>query len=83
MGRKSERKVFEKTGHPRDLTWIIVGAHGGRGRIPGTIEELAFPAVVLRGRLRAESGGRGTPVCGVAILLVAATTPRVCLAPCR
>jgi propionate CoA-transferase len=42
------REVFEKTGHPRDLTWIIVGAQGGRGRIPGTIEELAFSGLITR-----------------------------------
>ena len=31
---------FKNTGHPRDLTHIIVGAQGGRGRVPGTVEEL-------------------------------------------
>ena len=31
---------FRETGHPRDLTHVIVGAQGGRGRVPGTIEEL-------------------------------------------
>jgi len=31
---------FRETGHPRNLTHIIVGAQGGRGRVPGTIEEL-------------------------------------------
>ncbi|MFZ5572411.1 MAG: hypothetical protein ACOZF0_18580 [Thermodesulfobacteriota bacterium] len=33
-------RLFRETGHPRDLTHIIVGAQGGRGRVPGTIEEL-------------------------------------------
>ncbi len=31
---------FCETGHPCNLTHIIVGAQGGRGRVPGTIEEL-------------------------------------------
>ncbi len=33
-------RLFRETGHPRNLTHIIVGAQGGRGRVPGTIEEL-------------------------------------------
>ena len=33
-------RLFRETGHPRDLTHIIVGAQGGRGKVPGTIEEL-------------------------------------------
>ncbi len=33
-------RSFRETGHPRNLTHIIVGAQGGRGRVPGTIEEL-------------------------------------------
>lgn len=32
-------RSFRETGHPRNLTHIIVGAQGGRGRVPGTIEE--------------------------------------------
>lgn len=40
---------FMKTGHPRDLTHVIVGAQGGRGRIPGTIEELGkHPGLITR-----------------------------------
>lgn len=42
------RERFERTGHPRDLTWISVGAQGGRGRVPGTIEELALPGLIAR-----------------------------------
>jgi propionate CoA-transferase len=40
------REAFEKTGHPKNLTWITVGAQGSRGRVPGTIEELALPGLV-------------------------------------
>ncbi len=32
--------------HPRDLTWITVSAQGGRGQVPGTIEEIAIPELV-------------------------------------
>ena len=40
---------FRKTGHPRGLTHIIVGAQGGRGRIPGTLEELGkYPGLITR-----------------------------------
>jgi propionate CoA-transferase len=40
------RELFEKTGHPRDLTWITVGAQGSRGRAPGTVEEIGLPGLV-------------------------------------
>ncbi|RJO63308.1 MAG: hypothetical protein C4523_20685 [Myxococcales bacterium] len=42
------RECFEETGHPKGLTWINVGAQGGRGRVPGTIEELGFPGLITR-----------------------------------
>ena len=42
------RDSFEKTGHPKGLTQIIVGAQGGRGRVPGTVEELGLPGLVVR-----------------------------------
>ncbi len=40
------RDRFLRTGHPRGLTWITVGAQGGRGKAPGTIEELALPGLI-------------------------------------
>jgi propionate CoA-transferase len=42
------REQFEKTARPSGLTWISVGAQGGRGRVPGTVEELALPGLVTR-----------------------------------
>lgn len=33
-------RLFRETGHPRGLTHIIVGAQGGRGKVPGTVEDL-------------------------------------------
>ena len=33
-------RLFRETGHPQNLTHIIVGAQGGRGKAPGTVEEL-------------------------------------------
>jgi len=42
----SER--FRQTGHPRGLTWISVAGQGGRGRVPGTVEELGFPGLLRR-----------------------------------
>jgi propionate CoA-transferase len=41
-------RSFEETGHPRGLTHVIVGAQGGRGRIPGTVEELGREGCVVR-----------------------------------
>ena len=40
------RERFERTGNPKGLTWITVGAQGSRGRVPGTVEELALPGLV-------------------------------------
>jgi propionate CoA-transferase len=34
------RERFEQTGHPANLTVMNLGGHGGRGRAPGTLEEL-------------------------------------------
>jgi len=34
-------RSFRETGHPRNLTHINIGAQGGRGKVPGTVEEIA------------------------------------------
>lgn len=39
---------FAREQHPRDLTWISVGAHGSRGKVPGTVEELSAPGLIRR-----------------------------------
>ncbi|MGB5622306.1 MAG: hypothetical protein WBN65_07430 [Gammaproteobacteria bacterium] len=41
-------EAFIRHGRPRDLTWISVGAQGGRGKAPGTVEELARPGLLRR-----------------------------------
>lgn len=40
------RESFEKTGKPRHLTWINVGAQGSRGKVPGTVEEIGLPGLL-------------------------------------
>jgi propionate CoA-transferase len=42
------REAFEETGHPRQLTLVNVGGHGGRGLLPGTIDDLARPGLCTR-----------------------------------
>ena len=42
------RELFEETGSPRDLTVMAVGGFGGRGRVPGTVEELGLGGLVSR-----------------------------------
>lgn len=42
------RDRFRATGHPRGLTWCAVGGGGGRGRVPGTLEELGERGLVTR-----------------------------------
>ncbi len=40
------RDRFKAEGHPRDITLIGVGGQGGRGRVPGTAEELAIEGLL-------------------------------------
>lgn len=40
------RENFIQTGHPCRLSWINVGAQGGRGKVPGTIEEIGLPGLM-------------------------------------
>ncbi len=42
------REAFEKTGHPRDLTVMCTGGQGGRGRAPGSVEEIMRPGLCRR-----------------------------------
>ncbi|MCP4643544.1 MAG: hypothetical protein GY851_24060 [bacterium] len=42
------RELFEETGHPRDLTVICTAAQGGRGKVPGTLEDLGLPGQCTR-----------------------------------
>ena len=42
------RERFEQTASPAGLTWISVAGQGGRGRVPGTVEELGVDGLVSR-----------------------------------
>jgi propionate CoA-transferase len=42
------RERFEREGRPRGLTWIAVGGQGGRGKAPGTVEEVGLDGLVTR-----------------------------------
>lgn len=42
------REAFVETGHPRDLTVLNLGGHGGRGRAPGTLEVLGRAGLCRR-----------------------------------
>jgi len=42
------RERFEQSRNPQGLTWISVGAQGGRGRVPGTVEEVGLDGLVTR-----------------------------------
>lgn len=37
------RDRFKEESKPSNLQWVTVSAQGGRGRAPGTVEELAIP----------------------------------------
>lgn len=40
------RELFQKTGHPKGLTWVNIAAQGGRGKAPGTVEEIALDGLL-------------------------------------
>ena len=40
------REGYLKENTPADLTWITVSAQGGRGKAPGTVEEIAVPGLI-------------------------------------
>jgi len=42
------RERFEQSGNPQGLTWISIGGQGGRGRAPGTVEEVGLDGLVTR-----------------------------------
>jgi len=42
------RERFEQSGYPKGLTWISIGGQGGRGRAPGTVEEVGLEGLVTR-----------------------------------
>ena len=42
------RDAFDKSGHPCNLTVIGACPQGGRGKVPGTIEELCAPGIITR-----------------------------------
>ncbi|MFI5364343.1 MAG: malonate decarboxylase subunit alpha [Candidatus Binatia bacterium] len=42
------REAFEETGHPAGLTVMNLGGHGGRGKAPGTLEELGQAGLCTR-----------------------------------
>jgi propionate CoA-transferase len=42
------REHFEQSSTPQGLTWVFVGGQGGRGRVPGTVEEVGLDGLVTR-----------------------------------
>jgi propionate CoA-transferase len=42
------RERFERSGDPQGLTWISVAGQGGRGRAPGTVEDVGVDGLVTR-----------------------------------
>ncbi len=42
------RERFEAEQHPRDLTVVCIGGQGGRGKVPGTLEEIGVEGLNTR-----------------------------------
>ena len=45
---RTMRKLYKETGHPKDITAIIIGGNGSRGRAPGSIEEIGVEGLCTR-----------------------------------
>ncbi len=69
------RESFQRCGHPRNLTWIAIGGQGGRGRVPGTVEEIG-----LDGLLRCFISGH-TETCRSILALAAAGRTEIHVLP--
>ena len=46
------RRAFEAESHPRDLTVMIIGGCGGRGKLPGTLDDWGVEGMGRRFFLR-------------------------------
>jgi propionate CoA-transferase len=42
------RERYEQSSSPKGLTWISIAGQGGRGRVPGSVEELGIQGLVTR-----------------------------------
>jgi len=42
------REVYQETGHPANLTFLCTGGQGGRGKVPGSMEEIGLDGLVTR-----------------------------------
>lgn len=42
------REMFDKTRHPANLTMLCTGGQGGRGKVPGSMEELGVEGLCTR-----------------------------------
>ena len=42
------RRSFEESGHPREITPVVIGGQGARGRAPGSLEELGLEGLCTR-----------------------------------
>lgn len=45
---RAMRESFQESGHPRDITAVVIGGQGARGRAPGSLEELGLEGLCTR-----------------------------------
>ena len=45
---RTMRLLFQETGHPRDLSVVVIGGQGARSRAPGSLEELGLEGLCTR-----------------------------------
>lgn len=45
---RTMRLLFQETGHPRDISVVVIGGQGARGRAPGSLEELGLEGLCTR-----------------------------------
>lgn len=45
---RTMRLLYQETGHPRDVSVVVIGGQGARGRAPGSLEELGLEGLCTR-----------------------------------
>ena len=45
---RAMRELYQETGRPKDITAILIGGNGSRGRAPGSIEEIGVEGLCTR-----------------------------------
>lgn len=45
---RTMRVLYQETGHPKDISVVVIGGQGSRGRAPGSLEEIGLEGLCTR-----------------------------------